>query len=224
MEGVVYPDFDQCRVICTHIPYGSDKKVGGIDFGFRNPFAAIWGVLTHDDILWINQERYLRETPLHEHAAALPRGYFWVADPAGRTEIEELRAADHKVIRGNNDIRVGIAAVTARIRTGRLMVCETGCRNLLAEAKLYRYPTEQERALVGENPIDEHNHALGALRYLITRIDHKFVAKLRKKKDVEGGIPEQSGEDARDSARSLHGVKFRSLMDNPEVWTRCEPS
>jgi hypothetical protein len=119
--------------------------VGGIDFGFRNPFAAIWGVLTHDDVLWINAERYLRETPLHEHAAALPQGYFWVADPAGRTEIEELRVAGHRVVRGNNDIRVGIAAVTARIRTGRLKLCETGCTNLLAEARLYRYPSEQER-------------------------------------------------------------------------------
>jgi hypothetical protein len=74
MEGVVYPDFDQCKVICTHLPYGSDRKVGGIDFGFRNPFAAIWGVLTHDDVLWINQECYLRETPLHEHTAAFASG------------------------------------------------------------------------------------------------------------------------------------------------------
>jgi hypothetical protein len=64
------------------------------DFGRRNPFAAVWGVLDRDDVLWIAGERYRRETPLHEHAAALrERGEVtWYADPAGRTEIEELRA------------------------------------------------------------------------------------------------------------------------------------
>ena len=72
-------------------------------------------------MLWIGGERYLRETPLHEHAAALrERKAMWYADPAGRTEIEELRAAGLAVRRGDNDIRLGIAAVTARLRTGRL--------------------------------------------------------------------------------------------------------
>ena len=97
-----------------------------------------------------NEERYLREVPLHEHAA-LPRGYLWAADPAGRTAIEELRAANHKVLRGDNSIRLGIAAVTARIRTGRLKVCEPGCPNLIQEAKLYRYPSPSERAVASEN-------------------------------------------------------------------------
>src|SRR5262249_59203492 len=97
---------------------GASRQVGGIDFGFRNPFAAIWGVLDHDGVLHISGERYLRETPLHEHSRALPPGVMWYADPAGRTEIEELRAAGHKVRRGVNDIRPRIAAVTARIPTG----------------------------------------------------------------------------------------------------------
>src|SRR5262249_9197570 len=40
-------------------------------FGWRNPFAAVWGVLDRDDVLWLGGERYLRETPLHEHTQAL---------------------------------------------------------------------------------------------------------------------------------------------------------
>jgi hypothetical protein len=43
MEGLVYPDFGQCIVdMCP--PLG--KPVGGIDWGWRNPFAAEWGVRT----------------------------------------------------------------------------------------------------------------------------------------------------------------------------------
>lgn len=63
---------------------------------------------------------------------------------------------------------MGVAAVSARIRTGRLKVLSTNCANLIAESKLYRYPGDRERAVLGEKPIDEHNHALGALRYLIS--------------------------------------------------------
>ncbi len=70
----------------------------------------------------------------------------WYADPAGRTEMEEFRAAGHTVRRGQNDIRLGITAVTARIRTGRLKIHGPGCPNLVAEAKLYRYPNAAERA------------------------------------------------------------------------------
>ena len=119
---------------------------------------------------------------MHEHAAALRQlgETTWYADPAGRTEIEELRASGLVVRRGDNDIRPGIAAVTARLRTGRLKVKRDACSQLLTEARLYRYPSAAERVLRGENPVDEHNHALAALRYLISRLDAHFIARLRK--------------------------------------------
>lgn len=168
LEGLVYPDFPQAAVAQQPVPEG--RAVGGLDFGWRNPFAAVWGILDRDDVLWLTGERYLRETPLSDHAAALPRGVTWYADPAGRTEIEELRRAGLVVRRGDNTIRRGIALVTARLRTQRLKVLPA-CANLLAEARLYRYPAAAERELLGENPVDAHNHALAALRYLVSRLD-----------------------------------------------------
>lgn len=177
MEGLVFPEFGQTVVASSEVPpamrLGSGKcpglAVGGIDFGWRNPFAAIWGFLDDDDVLWITDEHYSRETPLAEHAAALPRSVTWFADPAGRTEIEELRRAGLTLKKADNNIRRGIALVSSRLRTGKLKVLST-CRNLIQEAKLYRYPTSGERQVVGENPIDAHNHALAALRYLVSRL------------------------------------------------------
>ena len=122
-------------------------------------------------------ERYLTQTPLAEHVKALPHGVAWYCDPAGRTEMEEFRLAGHVIRPGLNNIRLGIAAVTARLRTGRLKIDPQRCPNLLAEAKAYRYPTESERALLGENPIDDHNHALSALRYLVSWIDQARNAR-----------------------------------------------
>ncbi len=191
MEGLVFPEFDaailkpqderseSCGSPLTPNPPPSGRggqAVGGIDFGWRNPFAAIWGVLDHDDVLWITHERYLRETPLSDHAAALPKEVIWYADPAGRTEIEELRRAGLIVRRSDNNIRRGIDLVTARIRTGRLKVAPR-CVHLIAEARLYRYPTPAERAALGENPIDAHNHALAALRYLVSRLVNQTPAR-----------------------------------------------
>lgn len=208
LEGLVYPDFGQA-VVCDW-PQLSGRRVGGIDFGWHNPFAALWGVLDADDVLWIEGERYLRQTPLHEHAAALRQvgAEKWYADPSGRTEIEELRAGGLAVWRGDNAIRAGIAAVAARLRTGRLKVRRDACPNLLAEAALYRYPTAAERVRSGENPVDEYNHALGALRYLISRLDARFIARLRScQRSAFSSQPEQT-----------RGVADQSI-DNDHLWT-----
>jgi hypothetical protein len=179
MHGLVYPDFGSAAVDDGPEPQG--RPVGGIDFGWRNPFAAVWGVLGRDDVLWLEGERYLSATPLHEHAAALKRlgPVQWYADPAGRTEIEELRAAGLSVRAGDNALRPGIAAVAARLHTGRLRVRRRACPNLLAEAALYRYPSGGD-ADRGEEPLDRDNHALAALRYLVSRIDARFLARLRR--------------------------------------------
>jgi hypothetical protein len=203
LEGLVYPDFVQALCHGCDSRGTQGKLVGGIDFGWRNPFAAVWGVLDKNDVLWITHERYGSQTPLHEHAAALPRGLMWFADPAGRTEIEELRAAGLTVQSGFNDIRLGIAAVTARLRTGRLKVHAAACPNLVSEAQLYRYPSARERALHGEEPIDDHNHALGALRYLVSRLDARFIARLR-------------GVNAKPQAAK---VQTNDHWNNPNLWT-----
>ncbi len=204
-EGLVYPDFMDAVMSRERERPGFGRCVGGIDFGWRNPFAALAGVLDHDDVLWIDWERYLRQTALHEHAAALRerKNVIWYADPAGATEIAELLSSGLKVRRADNDIRLGIAAVSARLRTGRLKVHGPACPHLLDEARLYRYPTAAERASVNENPVDEHNHALGALRYLIAALDASFIARLRK----------------RPGDKASEAMKPVDPIDNPELWT-----
>ncbi len=221
MEGMVYPEFEDCIVDTIGVPQG--RAVGGIDFGWRNPFAAIWGYYDRDDVLTIVGERYARETALHEHIAKLKtlKSMTWYADPAGATEINECRAAGMTVMKGNNDIRLGIAAVTARIRTGRLKVSRANCYNLISEAGLYRYPTANERAVLGENPIDADNHALAALRYLISRLDHHFIARLRQKpKDGPPELPEFAKADPEKTKeyQKTHGVKPWLRVDNPALW------
>lgn len=220
LEGLVYPDFEAlCAYDSANEVYSAGRQVGGIDFGFRNPFCALWGVLDRDDVLWICHERYLRETGIHEHAAALARqapGVMWYADPAGPTEIEELRRAGLKVLRGGNPIQAGIAAVSARVRTGRLRVHRSACPNLLAEAKLYRYPSSHSGQAETEVPLDQNNHALAALRYLVSRLDTGFVAHFRRRNG-----PDTEQESAR-ATGGLLGDRKKLRLNNEELWNVCE--
>jgi hypothetical protein len=220
LEGLVYPDFEeQCAWEMWPLPVG--RPVGGIDFGFRNPFAALWGVLDKDDVLWIEYERYARETPLHEHAAVLPKRHIWYADPAGRTEIESLRHAGFTVRKGANDIRAGIAAVTARIRTKRLRIYKPKCQNLIAEAKLYRYPGKYEGNENSETPIDDHNHALAALRYLVSRIDANFIARFRRQHGGKQKDVLEMDADMTETLEAVYGAKPTKpwlRLDNPFLW------
>ena len=175
MEGLVYPGFAQAIAAArqpTADPPPHAPRLGGIDFGWRNPFAAVWGFRDEQDILWITDEHYRTETTLLDHAARLPRDVVWHADPASPGDIAQLRRAGLIVKKGDNAIRRGIAQVHGRLQSGRLKV-DPRCVNLLAEARLYRYPTAQERTEVQETPIDAHNHALAALRYLIASLDRR---------------------------------------------------
>jgi hypothetical protein len=216
LEGLVYPDFARCVVPHLPIMLGGEsawkrlgRKVGGIDFGFRNPFAAVWGVLDRDGILWLTGEHYSRQKPLSFHAQHLPRDVTWYADPSGANERSELRCANFTVLAGTNALRPGIAAVSARLENRTLRVVAGACPNLLAEASLYRYSDEaQERR--AEVPVDEHNHALAALRYLISRLDERRMARSHPANDPAIPTPPPPAPPAR--RRWLR-------YDNEALWT-----
>jgi Terminase RNaseH-like domain len=150
--------------------------VGGIDFGFRNPFAAVWGMLDGDGVLWLTGEHYARARPLSYHAERLPRDVMWHCDPSGAADRAELVCADFKVREAPNAVRPGIAAVMARLESGTLRVQAGRCPNLLAEADLYRY---DDAAAGSESPVSAHDHALDALRYLIYSLDYHRLARPR---------------------------------------------
>jgi hypothetical protein len=230
LEGLVYPDFARAIVdlrlqiadlktgdnpksaICNPQSAIAGRQVGGIDFGFHNPFAAVWGVLDRDGILWLTGEHYQRQRPLPYHAERLPRGVRWYADPSGASDIEELHCAGFTISRGDNPIRPGIAAVTARLETDRLRVVQGACPNLLREASLYRY-SEDRADRRSETPVDEHNHALDALRYLVSAIDARQMARMKGKSGVGETAAEEAGKAKRPEKKWLS-------LRNEALWTR----
>ncbi len=157
--------------------------VGGIDWGFNHPFAAVWGHVDQDDVLWLTGMRYVRQQTNPVHSAALPRNIRWFADPSQPGTIAEFRNAGHDVIpcvhlsvRGGagtprTPVLAGIDQVTERMRTGRLKIVRGACRPLLRELALYHYPEDK----TSEEPVKEDDHACDALRYLVVGMDRGKV-------------------------------------------------
>ena len=219
LEGLVYPDFARCAVpSLPPLPSGGEgpgvrgkRRVGGIDFGLNHPFAAVWGFVDADDVLWITGEHYSRERSLAYHARHLPKDVAWYADPAGAREIFELRCAGFNVRRADNEQRPGIAAVKARLENGMLRVLAPACPNLLAESGLYRYDPETRGQ--SEKPLKEHDHALDALRYLVSRLDARRLAKIRNQPTPPDGPPAAAPPPAKPRRPWLS-------LYNEELWTR----
>ena len=187
MSGLVYPDLDKCIVNPFEPPPG--QLIGGIDFGWNDPFAALagtyfiadegdvcrrLGLSKGDDVIYIWYERYKRTTPLKQHAHALPQGVLWYADPSRPDSINELCTADHTTTGIRHEIIVGVDAINQRIYSRRLLISKA-CRATIAEAESYAYP-EKDDETHGDKPIDGFNHALDSLRYLVMGIDSGGVA------------------------------------------------
>jgi len=116
---------------------------------------------------------------------------------------------------GVNAVRPGIAAVTARLEAGTLHVEAGRCPNLLAEAQLYRY--DERAGGKGEAPLNEHNHALDALRYLVTTLDERHLARPRRRSPSDT-LAESSGASAGEARRPAREPWLN--FGNDALWTR----
>ena len=200
-EGLVYPGFDACIVESVRgdspVP-----EVGGIDFGFHNPFAAVWGHVDGDDVLWITGLHYKSGWTTPQHGQSLPMGARWWCDPAQPGIIHELVLSNHECLpcvhlsaRGNagsprSPVLAGIDQVTERIRTGRLKIVRERCRDLIRELSNYHY----DELKLEETPVKEADHACDALRYLVVGLDRgRAVPRIEAEPTPESDLMNREG-------------------------------
>jgi hypothetical protein len=189
MRGLVYPDFERwvaghdprleeprLRVGLSHQPDALARVLrhitGGIDFGFRNPTAALWGGLDAAGVLHLEGEVYASGLTLEEVADRLPKGYLWHGDPSEPEAILRLRRLNRTVCRAKNAIVTGISAVSYRLRHGLLRADPAKCPNLFREAALYHYDEAETHS--HEFPLGRDDHAMDALRYLCMGLAHQL--------------------------------------------------
>jgi len=148
----------------------------GIDFGFTNDPTSMVEVRQQNGELWIKEVIY--ETGLTNQDISsrmeilgISRGTLIVADSAEPKSIEELRRLRWTVDgvkKGKDSIMFGI-----NLLKGYTINVDAGSKNLIKELEQYRWKVDKNGDSLNV-PIDNYNHAIDALRYLVM---HKFSKK-----------------------------------------------
>ena len=155
-----------------------DKKIigYGIDFGFSNDPSTLIEVRMQDGDLYVQELIYetgLTNQDISDRMETLgvSKGALIVADSAEPKSIEELRRRSWTVDgvkKGKDSVMFGI-----NLLKGYKINVNSSSTNLIKELEQYRWKVDKNGNTLNV-PIDEYNHAIDALRYLIM---HKFSKK-----------------------------------------------
>lgn len=178
-EGAVYDMWDESRHV---VPYRSLPAMErmlciGVDYGTRNPFAAVllgiaqgklWCI---DQYRWDSAERRAQRTSaqysadlLQFYAGRTPEWIF--VDPSAAEFRNQLFTDGHKgVLAADNAVVGGIRTVSSVIARDKLRVSDR-CTGLIETFPGYAW--DDKAAAKGEDkPIKADDHDLDALRYAV---------------------------------------------------------
>jgi len=171
-QGLVYKEFSRELHIYQELPLSSKfKKIGGIDFGYTNP-AAVLDIRTDGDKFFVENEWYKRERTDIQIAEYVAQSHFEAVypDPESPGAVEELRRARvnvREVVKGKDSIENGIKKIKELLLSRRLKI-NARCISLISEFEMYSYDDETGEANAKEKPIKANDHALDALRYVVS--------------------------------------------------------
>ena len=210
-EGLVYSMFSG-DALDGHVrvaPAGKvwRKVIGGIDWGYTNPAAALVFGLDGDRRAWQLAEFYQRRASLAEvvvpAVVELTKRYgvaVWHADAEDPEAIAAVNAALAReglqtrvraVVKGSGSVRAGIQTVTSLlVRRGdgtRGLYVDPSCVNTIAEYGTYAYATSDGRKRdPSEEPVKQSDHSLDATRYALhtelggTAATEAYLAEMRR--------------------------------------------
>ena len=186
-SSLVYNEFDDTvHVINPNlIPRENVTFAIGMDFGLKDPFAAVFVAIDQHDNWYIYDEIYLPDLPVDKIASVLHTKmgdqYFTriIGDSAGATEIASLKSkalGDQRVWvtpakKGKDSIRGGIRQVKTKLyvreSTGKpKLFVGRNCKATVKEFQSYKR-LRDAWGEVSETPEDKNNHLMDALRYLV---------------------------------------------------------
>jgi phage terminase large subunit len=164
-EGII---FDLSNCLCPHQDPPKGEYYGSIDFGFKDPFGALLGVLYNDQagkqILYIYDERKVNEQPIVVHAQWLKANAnadtIFFCDHENPEAIRELRKHDLSAQSANKNVIFGLESVQSMIAGNKLFISDR-LHNLVAEASCFVYDVLTEKPAKNQD-----DHLSDCLRYL----------------------------------------------------------
>lgn len=174
-QGLVYKSFNREKHLYDDLPFteGKWQKLGAIDFGYRNP-AAVLDVRFDGERLCVEDEWYKRERTdaVIADYVALCKFKEVYPDPENAGGIAELRLRNinvKEVVKGKGSVESGIKMIQEMLIRGDLLI-NRRCVNLISEFEMYSYDDDKVERNENENPIKANDHALDALRYLVSSL------------------------------------------------------
>lgn len=161
-QGVIYKRWKQVASILPHA-----RLVGrGLDFGFMTDPTAIVDVYMADGELWLDETLYrqgLTNDLIAQHLRGLNGAT--VADSAEMKSITEIRNFGvpriEPAVKGQDSVRNGI-----QILQRYEMNVTSRSLNLIHELRNYKWKEDRITGKLLNEPVDKHNHALDAVRYV----------------------------------------------------------
>lgn len=181
-EGLVFKEFKRELHIFNEKIVGYTDKLAGVDWGHRNP-AAVPTILYKDGAYYVTELLYktgMTESDVADFVAAGRFNYVY-PDPESASGVEELKRRGvnvRQVNKGADSIVHGIDRIRELFLANRLFI-HSSCLDLIAELESYSYPDARVDHNLNENPLDENNHAIDALRYVISTHSPKKPLAIR---------------------------------------------
>ena len=209
-EGLIY-EFDPAVHLADNFPKGCPpadwERFITVDFGFNNPFVAMWVAVSPDDRLYVYRELYQTGMLVEDAAkkmkaiidkdSAPPSRIICDHDAEDRATLE--RHTGRATIAAKKDVKPGIEAVQARLRPDekgfpRLYICRNSVVRkdpaLLAakkptclEEEITTYVWDQRTQPGTENlreaPVKADDHSCDTLRYAVMYKDQGTRLRFR---------------------------------------------
>ncbi len=178
--GAVYKEFRKAIHVIEpfRIPRAW-RKLRGLDFGFNNPTACVWGARDGDGNYYIYDEHYRAQAVIAEHAKEIHKREWDYNQPwYGPTYSDhDAQARGEYAINGipctpaNKSIMPGIELIRSLMMVQpsgkpRLFIFNN-CVHLIKEIQGYRWPEGSSGKNPRDTPIDKDDHLCDALRYLV---------------------------------------------------------
>jgi hypothetical protein len=216
MAGLVYDCFDEDENQCepSALPTGT-KYVGGIDWGFTEPFVFKVRGITPTDYHFGIDEVYrsgLTIEMIRDIVIPMGQTYDIGAVYCGQDQpgyIEYLNQACSKVrktnpafkmhfLAANNDVRMGVDAHYELLRTRRLKYFRGKNKYTLDEIDTYHYPAPEDAKpddnVKDQKPVQQNDHAMDAERYISIMTGR---AQKRRAIVLDEGRPKQETQHSR---------------------------
>lgn len=176
MAGLVYDCFDEFENQCDPFPLPTGTKyIGGIDWGYTEPFVLKVRAITPNGNQYGVHEFYKTGLPISEIINHVRRIYdtfnisMLYCGPDQPGYIEELNRHGLKAVAAKNDVRVGIDRHYELLKTRKLKYFRGMNPYTMDELDTYHYPAPDDlgpdEKAKDHGPVQQNDHALDADRY-----------------------------------------------------------